>query len=87
MVWTFVLKEIVKTIWKICFFFILSVFKRPLGELTISRFLFHGFDEILIPYSRCSEFDKTDLKSFPTRVCLLDFPISELQRFREVRSF
>ena len=40
----------------------------PLMELKIPRFPFHVFWKILIPYSRFSRSDKTNLKDFPACV-------------------
>ena len=40
----------------------------PWIELKNARFSFHVFQKMLIPYSRCSIIDKTDLKDVSPRV-------------------
>ena len=52
----------------------------PLIESKNPRFPFHVFWKILIPYSRLSRIDKTDLKEFPARV-FSKFSIVEIKDF------
>ena len=51
----------------------------PLIEFKNPRFPFHVFQKILIPYSRFSRFDKTDLKNLSARVFPNIFEVWEFE--------
>ena len=50
----------------------------PLVELCNTKFLFHVFLKILIPYARCSRIAWTDPEHLPARALLSKISIGEI---------